>query len=132
MAFFASHWTMSVRPLANSNRCRAPDECTIVTMASPPALYLVVTVTLGGGGFGASGTGFAAAGGFGLGCGLGFGFVWAKAGTAHAKRNDRTTVRTGRDCFMVVGCRCAPPAGAFGTGWGRGATITLDGRYPNG
>jgi hypothetical protein len=29
-----------------------PEEWTVVTIASPPALYFVVTVTLGGGGAG--------------------------------------------------------------------------------
>lgn len=107
MAFFASHWTIKVRPVANSNRCRGPDECTVVTTVSVPAVYVVVTETLGGGGggVGGSGAGILAAG-TGFGWGFGFGLVvCAIAGIAMDTANASATA-VEREQFIVRTSAC--------------------------
>lgn len=93
---------MSVRPFANSNRCRAPEEWRVVTIASVPAVYFVVTDTLGGsgGGSGARGAGAIAAGA-GFGFGFGFGFdVCAITGCARARTSDAATASRD-ECVML-------------------------------
>jgi hypothetical protein len=111
MAFFASHCTISVRPVANSNRWRGPEECTVVTVASPPTRYVVVTDTLGGWNGAVGIAGVVAVAGW-AGAGLGFGFdrvVCAIAGIAmETMRASATAI--GREQFIC----CRVPARAAG------------------